>query len=374
MFRRAFAAVFGLFLTIPFAHAAMFRDAAGTRYAEAVSSLTSRGILQGYPDATIRPGSLITRAEALKILLQTQPRLAQRAQWFAGHLPQMPLFVDVQKSDWVDPFLEAGFENGLVKGYPDRTFRPGDPVNVEEAIVLLMRTYGLHQTSSGEWFQADLDAAIQKNLLARSEHLAIGRQITRGQFFDMVYRLDTVRSRRLTAFVEKDGSMNGHTQLARITPAIVSTMTGKAGNASFSIRIPTLGIQNLAVADPADPTTSKGLLAVLKKGVGHLFSYPGQNGKDMIYGHSSDEKWNNNTYAEIFSTINKLKPGDRVYVTYRGREYVYEVTYQQITAPNDMKSFVGAGEELILYTCWPKDTAKQRLIVHAIPVQEVAQR
>ncbi len=94
----------------------------------------------------------------------------------------------------------------------------------------------------------------------------------------------------------------------------------------------------------------------------------------MIYGHSSSYSWDVSKYTKIFTKVNQLKAGDQVYLTYNGTLYVYQVTYQQTIAANDIKPFTGKGEELILFTCWPVGTAKYRLIVHAVPVTQVALR
>ena len=97
-------------------------------------------------------------------------------------------------------------------------------------------------------------------------------------------------------------------------------------------------------------------------------------GKIMVYGHSSSYPWDISPYTKIFRQVNKLKTGDDVYVTYQGQLYHYTVTDQQQIAPTDNSPFVGSGEELLLYTCWPPDSTKSRLVIHAAPVQTVAVR
>lgn len=90
----------------------------------------------------------------------------------------------------------------------------------------------------------------------------------------------------------------------------------------------------------------------------------------MIYGHSSGYPWDLSQYTKIFRQINRLTPGDRVYVTYQGSLYTYEVTQKQEVGASDTTPFNdrGMGEELILYTCWPPDSISQRFLVHALPV------
>jgi LPXTG-site transpeptidase (sortase) family protein len=137
----------------------------------------------------------------------------------------------------------------------------------------------------------------------------------------------------------------------------------------FAIGIPSLGINDLKVSHPTDVLSQAGLLAPLQSGVGHLFSYPGNGGTVLVYGHSSSYSWDVSEYTKIFRQINKLKPGDKVYVAYGGKTHTYEVTYSQVVDAEDMSAYQkNNGEELILYTCWPPDNVTQRYLVHAKPV------
>lgn len=137
----------------------------------------------------------------------------------------------------------------------------------------------------------------------------------------------------------------------------------------FAIGIPSLGINDLKVSHPTDVSSQAGLLAPLQSGVGHLFSYPGNGGTILVYGHSSSYSWDVSEYTKIFRQINKLKPGDKVYVAYGGKTHTYQVTFSQVVDAEDMSAYQkNNGEELILYTCWPPDNVTQRYLVHAKPV------
>ncbi len=155
------------------------------------------------------------------------------------------------------------------------------------------------------------------------------------------------------------------------TPTSVpaSSAGAPAATSSFTITIPSLGINNLLVTHPTDVTSQNGLLAPLQRGVGHLFSYPGHGGTTLIYGHSSSVASDISEYTKIFRQINKLNPGDRVIITYGGETFTYEVTHKQTVDASDMSAYQNSGsEKLILYTCWPPDDVRQRYLVHARPV------
>lgn len=413
------ATAFLLIAFLPKVHAAGFEDVAGTRYSDAYSALSVKGAIQNTDG---RPFAMITRAEALKVIVEMRPELSARARALAGHLPPIALFEDMNQRAWYAPYVEAAFEARLITGFPDHLLRPGEAIHVEEAIALLLRAYGDAPRQNGsndpQWYIAPVTQAFEKNIISPRENLHLGDTLTRGQFFDMAYRLDTIHAKRLTAFIEP--VWNAQQVVAELPPVVKPTqpivaetppavkvtpprvvITPASSSAApvtqtqpkiaqsssvppasvaqtptpvtpsekpFAITIPALGITDLTITHPQDPTTSQGLLSVLTNGVGHLFGYPGNDGKIMIYGHSSGYAWDVSKYTKIFRTVNKLQVGDRVYVTYKGTLFTYEVSSKETVPANSMDAFRGGGEELILYTCWPPDSIKERYLVHAVPV------
>ncbi len=381
MFKRSLSFLTASVLAVAWAAPAFaLSDVGGTRYVDAFGFLGDRGVVSGYADGSGRPYSRINRAEALKVVLEMHGNTRDRVGWYRDHMSSLPLFLDYGQHEWFAPYVEAGFEADVLRGYPNRTFRPGNPVTVEEALAMILRSYGERPDGGAEWFQGYVDFANSRNLVYGGERLTLGTPITRGQFFDILYRLETVRDQGLTAFVDPVPPANPNpSPIVRPTePVPVYTDTGDvhqyASSKNFAVSIPRLGISDLTITHPGDALTSNGLLSVLKNGVGHLFSYPGRGGKIMIYGHSSSYAWDVSSFTKIFRKVNELKAGDRVYVTFEGSLYVYQVTGQQTITPNDIRPFQGRGEELILFTCWPVGTTKSRLLVHAAPVQTVALR
>lgn len=377
---------------IPTVSAQQWRDVQGTAYAQAYGFLTANGVIAAQDEG--RPHEPMPRAEAVKVLLDAREETRRRVDWFTNHLPRLPLFLDVARTAWYAPYVEAGFEAGIIEGFENRTLRPEDGVRVEEAVVMVMRMYkeaGITSDRDREWFAPLIRAALQKNLIAAPRSMAVGQAITRGQFLDIVYRMETVHRGNLAAFPGQTGSAvaAGASQGAEQAdqppssgnPVVVAAPSSDqneisqyGSDRSFSITIPSLDIRDLTVTHPADTLSNDGLLSVLHDGVGHLFSYPGRGGKIMVYGHSSGYSWDVSEYTKIFSKVHSLQSGDRVYLTFNGRMYVYQVTGQQKISPSDVRPFTGDGEELILYTCWPVGSNKSRLIIKASPVETVAIR
>ena len=425
MFRRALALSMAMCVfaaSLP-ANAQSFEDLEGGMYKDAVTYLSNKNIVQGYRDGTVRPANPINRAEAVKILVESQSELSQRVADIEDRLPPIPLFADIDQQAWYAPYVEVAFENNMIGGYADGTFRPSRPVTTAEAIALTMRLYGLASNDQAaiesplinnqndEWFTGSVNATIQRNLLNERGRLTLADSIRRGQFFDIVYRTMYTTELGLNAF-PSEGTLAEQPITQPVAPARTfhpeqvpratfnlpqpPTSTISAGQRSsvriqqqaqtvnhpyasekhFSITMPSLGITDLTITHPVDPFTSNGVLAPLELGVGHLFSYPGTDGKIMVYGHSSGYAWDVSEFTKIFRRVNELNPGDRIYVTYADKLYTYEVTKEQTVDASDTSPFndSGTGEELILYTCWPPDSIAQRYLVHARPVEEIALR
>lgn len=83
----------------------------GNWYYDFIASAEKLGIVDGYGDGLFRPENNVTRAEALKILLN------------AAGLPKHnseSRFIDVENSDWFAGFIIAAEKQGIVSGNPVR--------------------------------------------------------------------------------------------------------------------------------------------------------------------------------------------------------------------------------------------------------------
>ncbi len=62
----------------------------------------------------------------------------------------MPSFSDIKATDWYSGYLKLGEDQGLLLGFPDRTFRPRKPVSRVEAAAIVVRALGLSGAAK-EW-------------------------------------------------------------------------------------------------------------------------------------------------------------------------------------------------------------------------------
>jgi hypothetical protein len=95
------------------------------------------GLVEGYPDKTFRPDRALTRAELATLLVRAKqlPLPMDRA--------AAKVFTDVDPDHWAAKYLEVAKRAGLVKGYPDGTFRPNNKINKAEGITVLVRFEGI---------------------------------------------------------------------------------------------------------------------------------------------------------------------------------------------------------------------------------------
>lgn len=90
--------------------------------------------IQGYQDATFRPGQLTTRAEMAAIVA--------RIKGLTGYQRETS-FHDVDRGCWAYSYIQAVVEAGIFKGYPDGNFYPDKPITRAEMTAVTLRMNGI---------------------------------------------------------------------------------------------------------------------------------------------------------------------------------------------------------------------------------------
>ena len=97
----------------------------------------------GYPNGNFVPQGAITRAEAAAMLVRT------RTTNFGVDVPRAQAasvterFSDVSGDAWYANYLAIAYSYGLIRGFPDGTFRPNEPITREQMAGMLASTVGL---------------------------------------------------------------------------------------------------------------------------------------------------------------------------------------------------------------------------------------
>jgi len=151
-----------------------FPDLRGDAQDGAILALTLRGIFSGYPDGTFRPQAAVTRAEAVKSLVEALrgwnvPLGVARATADTG-------FSDVPREHWVFPYLVEAVRRGIVPQPRDRVpFAPGQLLDGSTLAEWLRRAGG-----------RGVDPAIAE---AISDSWGARRQIARGEWAGLLAQL-----------------------------------------------------------------------------------------------------------------------------------------------------------------------------------------
>lgn len=106
-----------------------YSDVAKDHWAYKFIGLADRlGLVSGYGEGVFAPDKEISRAEALKILVTVSGQVDDFDE-FAG----VSKFLDVESESWYLPYLNYAFSKGVVSGYGNGLFGPGNNLTRAEA-------------------------------------------------------------------------------------------------------------------------------------------------------------------------------------------------------------------------------------------------
>jgi sortase A len=133
------------------------------------------------------------------------------------------------------------------------------------------------------------------------------------------------------------------------------------GDSLTRLRIPDIDVDVVVVEGTS--------ASALKAGAGHYPNtpLPGEEGNVAIAGHRT-------TYGKPFANLDHLKPGNEIILETPIGRHVYKISREPFVVDKADFSVISqtSGHTLTLTTCHPKGSAKQRLIVKAELVPEVA--
>ena len=96
---------------------------------KSIKYLASNGVISGYSDGTFKPDEVVTRAEALKFILEGID---------AGIEISDLSFNDVSGGDWFYKYVSTASLRAIVSGYDDGSFKPGNVVTRAEFMKILL--------------------------------------------------------------------------------------------------------------------------------------------------------------------------------------------------------------------------------------------
>ena len=179
----------------------------------------------------------------------------------------VPSFTDIKATDWYAGYLKLGEDQGLLLGFPDRTFRPRNPVSRVEAAAIVVRALGLSDAAK-EW--ADKNVGFEDydkipawgngpiNAVTMLTKTNIGQPImrgTKGNKFDPNSALRRDQAALVVQRIIDRETTRSITVSGAITPGAVVTINSKPiqadgqGRFGFSFDLNTAVPTTVAVVD-----------------------------------------------------------------------------------------------------------------------------
>ena len=166
----------------------------------AIQYVLSQGLVSGYSDGTYKPDTAINRAEFTKIVT-----LFTFGQQMIDMCNTGLRVTDVPRNAWYRKYICRAQDSHLIKGYPDKTFRPAQSINFAEAakIIVLADVIGDPEQSlrseSDPWYERYIDYLSERNAIPESVH-GWSKNITRGEMAEVIYRLRSEDGQRADVF------------------------------------------------------------------------------------------------------------------------------------------------------------------------------
>ena len=158
-------------------------DIIGHKYETAIRYLADKKIIGGYADGSFRPSNSVNRAEFIKIVVGA--KLGYEPSGSASNC-----FTDVKASDWFAPYVCYAKNNGIIGGYSDGSFKPGNTINLAEAAKIVVNALGLDLSNddSGYWYSVFIRTLQNSNFIPDSFN-SVQDVVNRGQMAELIYRI-----------------------------------------------------------------------------------------------------------------------------------------------------------------------------------------
>ncbi|MBE9046950.1 DUF3747 domain-containing protein [Pleurocapsales cyanobacterium LEGE 10410] len=131
------------------ASSADFSDISGDIYRDEIEQAVALGFIAGFEDETFRPDESLTREQLVSMAYEALETVDSVDLEPATSVPTQP-YPDVESSRWSASKIQWAKENGIVKGYPDGSFKPDAPVTRAELITVLQNLAEFANTKQSE--------------------------------------------------------------------------------------------------------------------------------------------------------------------------------------------------------------------------------
>ena len=191
--KKLLAMVLALVMTLSLAVSAnAFKDDSKVNdsYAEAVAVLNGMGVFKGYEDGSFKPEGDITRAEVATIVYRiytADVAKNDKSSLYATYNK----FSDMAGASWAAGYIGYCANAGLVKGYPDGTFKPSGKVTGYEVLAMILRAVGYDKNgefSGADWALHVAQTAQQAGLLKNVKGVDLNAAASRELVAELLFR------------------------------------------------------------------------------------------------------------------------------------------------------------------------------------------
>lgn len=148
-----------------------------------ITQLFHDGVINGYSDGTFQADKEVSRAEALKIILEGSK--------ISTPQPRSNPFQDVPKNEWFAKYVHAAKQQGVISGDGNSNlFSPSRGVNKAEAVKMILKVNNIsvrNNTDLEEWYEPYFETALSQGIIKNTQSPQY--QLTRGDIVSLMYRV-----------------------------------------------------------------------------------------------------------------------------------------------------------------------------------------
>lgn len=194
-------------------------DIAQNAYKNAILKLNYAGVLKGYTDGTFKPDKEVTRAEFAKIAVLAMGFTDEQAKLLQGKT----VFKDLPANHWATGYVNLAVSQGIIKGYPDGTFKPNNNVKVAEALTVFVQglKINVHAANTGEWYHPYLLEADKAGIYeAKEAPTAAAKRDVVANYTDRFMETPVYAN---GAYYDKDGNTDGTNKKLPVVTGVVDS-------------------------------------------------------------------------------------------------------------------------------------------------------
>jgi len=166
----------------------------------AINYLLENSIIKGYEDGNFQPSKEINRAEFLKIALESarankivSPLDPENKIWpNSANIDQSKqCFSDVPVDAWFTKYICSAKAAGMIKGYKDGSFKPGQTISLVEAAKIILETRQqsiAEHPNDGIWYTPYIYTLSEFNFIPNSFKY-FEQKLTRAQMAEITWRI-----------------------------------------------------------------------------------------------------------------------------------------------------------------------------------------